>query len=80
MSNSIRYNDGELILDDDGLMCAVGVTANKAMCRINKVLNDKRVKQAKCILTDEQREDALQKAVREIFDGVNDCTIILGVG
>ena len=77
---SIKYNDGELILDNDSCMCAIGDTAHKAMSRINTVLNKKRADQAKYnLLSDDDIEASLSKAIREIFEGVNNCTIILGV-
>ena len=81
MTETIKYNDGELILDDEGLMCAVGVTAHKAMKRIDAALDNMRKKKAKYnLLNEEEIEESLQKAVREIFEGINNCTIILGVG
>ena len=61
---TIKYTDGELILQDDGSMTAIGEFANKVQQRIWRVLDKKAI----------TRENSYS-TLSGIFDGINNCTI-----
>ena len=65
--NTIKYNDGELILNDDATLTAIGATANKAMFRIMSIETKRG-----CWLN--------YRELADVFYQVNNCTLILGIG
>ena len=73
MIKRIRYKDGDLILNEDGTLTAIGDNAHKAMFRINKIRRDKLAAKGYELLSTDDKEEAIVAALAWIFDGVNAC-------